>query len=228
MRNFGVKNLGLALMATLTFGGMTIGAIVPVSAQVLLEQQGNLQPAEDEYTFSGQAGQTVVISLTSSDFDTLVRLLDPSNQEIAVNDDYGRSLNSQIVLTLPRTGTYKVMARAFSGGGGSYSVTVRPATEYDEAFDRAYKSLLEGDMQTALTNYDSAIRLDPNQPDAYLGRADVRIAIAEGQFGEDAIADYRRAAALYEQSDNREMAQMLRDQIEYMLNPPAPIEEPMP
>ncbi|MBD2092166.1 tetratricopeptide repeat protein [Microcoleus sp. FACHB-1515] len=228
MRNCGVRNLGLALMATLTFGSLTIGAIAPVSAQVLLEQQGNLQPAEDEYTFSGQAGQTVVISLTSPDFDTVVRLLDPSNQEIAVNDDYGRSLNSQIVLTLPRTGTYKVMARAFSGGGGNYSVTVRPATEYDEAFDRAYKSLLEGDMQTALTNYDSAIRLDPNQPDAYLGRADVRIALAEGQFGEEAIADYRRAAALYEESGNREMAQMLRDQIEYMLNPPAPIEEPTP
>lgn len=228
MWNFGVRNLGLAIAATLALGGMTLVPIDPASAQVLLQQQGNLQPAEDEYTFTGQAGQTVVISMTSTEFDTVVRLLDPNNQEIASNDDYGRSFNSTIVMTLPSSGTYQVMARSFSGGGGSYSVSVRPATEYDQAFDRAYRSLLEGDIQTALTNYETAIRFDPNQPDVYLGRADARIAIAEGEFGEDSIADYRRAAELYEQSGDREMAQVLREQIEYMLNPPAPMPDEMP
>ncbi|NEQ25997.1 MAG: tetratricopeptide repeat protein [Microcoleus sp. SIO2G3] len=228
MWNFGVRNLGLALAATVALGGSLVLPVAPASAQALLQQQGNLQPAEDEYTFSGQAGQTIVISMTSTEFDTVVRLLDPNNQEIASNDDYGRNLNSTIVMTLPRTGTYKVMARAFSGGGGSYAISVRPASEYDQAFDRAVKSSLEGDFQTALTNFNEAVRLDPNQPDAYLSRADVRIALAEGNFSEESIADYRRAADLLEQAGNTEMAQMVREQIEFMQNPPQPEEAPTP
>jgi tetratricopeptide (TPR) repeat protein len=220
MWNFGVRNLSLALAATLALGSSL--AVLPASAsvQALLQQQGSLQPAEAEHTFSGQAGQTVVITMTSTDFDTVMRLLDADEQEIASNDDYARTFNSAIVITLPHTGTYKIMARSFSGDGGNYSIAVRTATEYDQAFDRAYRSMALGDLQTALTDYDNAIRLDPSQPSGYLGRADVRFSWSAGNVTDEIIADYRRAAELYEQAGDREMAQSVRAQLESMQNPP--------
>ncbi|NJL19935.1 MAG: tetratricopeptide repeat protein [Leptolyngbyaceae cyanobacterium SM1_3_5] len=228
MRN-SVKNLSLAIAATLAIGGLTVvSSIAPAAAQVLIQQEGSLQPVEDEYTFLGQAGQTIAISMTSEDFDTFLTLLDPNDEEIATNDDYAsENLDSMIVITLPRNGTYTVRTSSFSGEGGDYSITVRTATEYDQILDRAYKALLEGDFQTALTQFDAAIRLDPNQPNAYMSRANARFGLAQQEASVAAIADFRRAADLYEQAGNTESAQMLRERIGFMqeLNSPALAEE---
>ncbi|MEO0455143.1 MAG: trypsin-like peptidase domain-containing protein [Cyanobacteria bacterium P01_A01_bin.114] len=102
----------------------------------LLQEAGRLGPGDpqlrdgsfyDEFSFEGVAGQQIVISLTSSDFDTYLFLADEAGNQIAENDDVSdSSTNSEIVVTLPRQGLYRVVANAYdSQGQGSYRLSIR-------------------------------------------------------------------------------------------------------
>ncbi|RMG78430.1 MAG: hypothetical protein D6712_21465, partial [Chloroflexi bacterium] len=65
------------------------------------------------YAFNGEAGQTVVISI-SAPFDTYLSLLDNTGTELTFDDDSGSGLNSIIgPYTLPYTGTYLIVAESF-------------------------------------------------------------------------------------------------------------------
>lgn len=219
------RKLGCAVATAIALGGMSWAAMAPAARaqEVLFEEQGTLRPMEDSYTFSGTAGQAVTITMTSPEFDTVLVLRDSSNQDVAFNDDYARSLNSTIVTTLPATGEYTVVARSFSGQGGPYALVVRPATAYDQAYASGMEAIRNGDLEAAMTAFTEAIRLEPNQPVAYLDRGDAYY----GQNNLPAvIADYTRAADLYEQAGDMEMAQSLREQITYLQSPPEG--EPMP
>jgi len=77
---------------------------------------GNLtdEMPEEEITFSGEEGDTVVISLSSEDFDTYLILLDEDGEELAVNDDSNNSLNSEIgPFELPYSGEYTIVVSSF-------------------------------------------------------------------------------------------------------------------
>jgi hypothetical protein len=103
---------------------------------VVLEEQNTLAPGDavlqidqtlyDEYTFSGQAGQQVLITLESMDFDPYLILVDPNQTIIAENDDANTSSqNSQLTITLPQNGIYTVIANAYrEEGQGEYTITV--------------------------------------------------------------------------------------------------------
>ncbi|TVQ19252.1 MAG: serine protease [Leptolyngbya sp. DLM2.Bin15] len=103
----------------------------------ILNEQGRLGPGslilqEDgsyyqEHTFYGTSGQTVTISMESNEFDTYLILLGPNGELIDQNDDAGpNTLNSRIVATLPRTGTYVILANSYDNTGrGRYTLTVR-------------------------------------------------------------------------------------------------------
>ena len=103
---------------------------------VVLQEEGVLgsnTPVLDDgshyqiHEFQGQAGQTVAISVESSAFDPYVLLWNGSNQRIGENDDASsEDLNSLLTLTLPYTGTYRVVANALEPSGqGRYQLTVR-------------------------------------------------------------------------------------------------------
>ena len=81
--------------------------------------------AEDEWTFSGRAGQTVSVAITG-DFDTVLTLRDSTGSEIAYDDDSGSGLNSLIEsVTLPADGSYTIVVGSFGGrSGGSYTLTL--------------------------------------------------------------------------------------------------------
>jgi tetratricopeptide (TPR) repeat protein len=237
------QKLGL-LLATAIISTSSI-ALLPIARanaqaennQQILQEEGSLEPIQDEYTFEGRRGQTVTISMSSEDFDTVLSLIGPDGEEIAYNDDYGRSLNSTIVLSLPASGTYKAVARSFSGNGGSYTITVRPASRYEQAYSRALQLLQEGNTEAAVEAYGEAIEVDPNQPIAYLERAEARYGLAYSELvnaGEEAveeaptlseeqlepiIADYEKAAELYEQAGDAATAQSIREQITYLQSP---------
>jgi len=114
-------------------------ALPPRSSQTqfLLQQQGILGPGAptlpsdgslyQEYTFPGQAGQTVTLRLESPDFDTYLILLDPNGRKIAENDDASPNTpNSQLAITLPRSGMYRAIVNAYDRSGrGRYQLTVR-------------------------------------------------------------------------------------------------------
>ncbi|CAD5984469.1 hypothetical protein PCC9214_05267 [Planktothrix tepida] len=109
----------------------------PTPNPILLDKQGELQEGDkvlpsdkslyDEYTFEGQQGQQVTISLESSEFDTYLAVYTPDNQLLQEHDDINQNnSNSQITVTLPKTGTYRVIVNAYdSKGKGKYLLKVQ-------------------------------------------------------------------------------------------------------
>ncbi|NEQ26469.1 MAG: hypothetical protein F6K28_47055, partial [Microcoleus sp. SIO2G3] len=106
------------------------------SEQVILREEGSLAPGDavlpsdnsfyDRFTFAGQAGQTVTISLESTEFDTYLVLVNPDGTSLAQNDDISQSdRNSRISIELPTTGTYTVLANGYdSNSRGRYTLSV--------------------------------------------------------------------------------------------------------
>jgi tetratricopeptide (TPR) repeat protein len=213
-------------------------------AQALLQQQGTLAPMEDAYSFEGVADQVMTIELKSDDFDTMLVLKGPNGEVLTSNDDYGGTLNSTIVLALPTSGSYSAVASSFTGSGGSYQIEVRPASEYEQAFSRAYDLSISEDYEGSIAAYTKAIELNDTDPSAYLGRAQARISRAylpteTGGASPDelpkevtdlVVADFLKAADLLEQQGQTEPAESLREQARYfsgeMSVPDA--NEPMP
>ncbi|OCR02049.1 peptidase S1 [Oscillatoriales cyanobacterium USR001] len=90
----------------------------------VLESDGSLYR---EYNFEGRAGQSVTITLESSEFDPYLALFGPNNRLVAENDDIDEQTeNASITVTLPVTGSYRVIVNAYDAKGrGRYTVIVR-------------------------------------------------------------------------------------------------------
>jgi tetratricopeptide (TPR) repeat protein len=220
----------VTLMALTT--GLCIGmASLPVQAQpVIIETGGTIVPAESVHTFEGQAGQTVTIIMESEDFDTVLSLQTATGEEIAFNDDFGGSLNSRIVAEIPADGTYRIVARSYSGNGGDFNLVVRPATDYEVALAQAEALTTEERYGEAITAYTAAIDLDPTQAEGYLGRAQAtlgQVYLEQGDTIEGpedipaaarqaVVADFEKAADLIEAEGNGEWAAGLREQAAFL------------
>ena len=82
------------------------------------------------HTFEGQAGEVINIELVSEEFDTYLILLGPDEQLVAEDDDGNGGTNSQIVVTLPTTGIYQILANAYGVGEiGQYTLTQNFASD---------------------------------------------------------------------------------------------------
>ncbi|MFZ4640430.1 MAG: S1C family serine protease [Nodosilinea sp.] len=89
----------------------------------ILRHQGRLGPGDptlddgtyfQEFHFRGRSGQTVHLKLQSSDFDTYLVLIDEQGEVVGENDDGDTSTtDSELVITLPRTGQYTVIVNAY-------------------------------------------------------------------------------------------------------------------
>ncbi len=81
---------------------------------------------QERWTFSGIAGETITIAMTSDDFDTYLELLGPDGTQVTFNDDSGQGLNSLIEnFTLSATGEYTIIARSFGNRGeGAYTLSL--------------------------------------------------------------------------------------------------------
>lgn len=77
----------------------------------------------DTYTFTGRAGQRVIITMSSQEIDAYLILVDPNGNSIAQDDDGGGNLDAQINVVLPVNGTYTIYANTYTGGiTGPYSI----------------------------------------------------------------------------------------------------------
>ncbi|MBD1914125.1 MULTISPECIES: pre-peptidase C-terminal domain-containing protein [unclassified Leptolyngbya] len=205
--------------AIATLAGSACFSSAALAQTPILEREGSLRSLQGEHVYNGTAGQRVAISLTSTEFDGALTLLSPNGTELATNEDYARSQNPTIIITLPSTGAYKILARSSYGQAGSYTVNVRPATAYDEAYARGVNLVQSGNFLGAIDAFREATQADPNQPVAYLDMADALYTEATRLRPEEArniVANYNRAADLYAQQGNTEMAQMLREQASYL------------
>jgi subtilisin len=94
----------------------------------------NLNWHFDYYTFNGSAGQQAAISMNSASFNTLLRLVHPNGQIIAIDDDGGGGTNSRIpagngFVTLPVSGVYVILAASNSANSfGAYNLTITANT----------------------------------------------------------------------------------------------------
>ncbi|MGL6136127.1 MAG: PPC domain-containing protein, partial [Planktothrix sp.] len=104
---------------------------------LLLEKQGELKEGDqilasdsslyDEHTFEGKEGQQITISLESPDFDPYLALFNSENELLQEHDDISQTnANAEITITLPKTGTYRVIVNAYdSKGKGKYLLKVK-------------------------------------------------------------------------------------------------------
>lgn len=107
------------------------------TSDFILNEQGELGEGDsvlasdgslyDEYTFEGVEGQEVTITLDSSDFDTYLAIFTPDNALLEEHDDINQSnSNSQIMVTLPSEGTYRVIVNSYDDQGkGKYNLKIK-------------------------------------------------------------------------------------------------------
>jgi hypothetical protein len=81
----------------------------------------------DAYTFEGRAGESIEISMESTDFDAFLALgVLGSDSVVARDDDSGNDSNALIVVRLPRTGRYVVLANSYGRDAtGAYTLGIR-------------------------------------------------------------------------------------------------------
>lgn len=220
----------MTLMALTTGLGIGVDSLPARAQQSIIETEGTIVPAESVHTFEGQAGQMVTIILESADFDPVVTLQNAAGEEIAFNDDFGGSLNSRLVAELPANGTYRVVARSYSGGGGDFNLVVRPASEYEVALARADALFHAERYEDAIEAYTDVITIDREQPLGYLGRAQATLSQVYVEQGatiegpedipaaarQSAIDDFEQAADLIEATGDTNWANSLREQASFL------------
>ncbi len=80
----------------------------------------------DVYTFDGKAGQLVEVSLNSEDFHPYLVLFAPDQKVLDQNNGLPDRKSAKIVIRLPTTGQYRVLANAYDQKGrGDYVLMVR-------------------------------------------------------------------------------------------------------
>lgn len=160
---------------------------------VILDVAGRLEKGDellndntlyDRYTFEGEAGQAVVLTLTSADFDTYLILQNSVGENLFTNDDINNAdTNSAIVLVLPETGSYQVLANAlYEGEGGNYQLSIIPT----QADNPNIQASAAGQLITQGERF-----------------------VEQGNYAE-AIAAYEQALALYQAIDNQSEAASTR------------------
>jgi hypothetical protein len=83
----------------------------------------------DSFRYQGRAGEDLVITLESEDFDAYLSigiLHDGTFEYMESDDDGGSGTDSRLEITLPRTGTYEIRANSLYGGSrGEYVLGLR-------------------------------------------------------------------------------------------------------
>lgn len=154
----------------------------PVSAK--LEEGDNVLPMDnslfDAYTFEGKAGQQVAIEMSSQEIDPYLILLSPGGEEVAQDDDSGGSPNAKMVVSLPESGIYTLIANSYAGGqSGTYRLTLQTAAtgNPNSSSSRGRTPILQetGELRTG----DRTLPNDDSFFDAYTfeGRAGQTITI---------------------------------------------------
>ena len=103
-----------------------------------------------EYELRGEAGEYVVIDLRSSDLDPYLILLTPSGEQLENDDHEGDASRSQLALSLPEAGSYRVIVTTYKP---------RESGSYDVRIDRGGEVAQIARLQRgALTASDDTIR----------------------------------------------------------------------
>lgn len=110
-------------------GGQAVTSVAPAGGVY----RGELDAADpvrddgslyDAYAIQGTAGERLVVTLESSDFDAYLTVISPM-QSVTNDDDSGGGTDSRVELTLSESGTWTIMANAYRpGDDGAYVLTI--------------------------------------------------------------------------------------------------------
>jgi hypothetical protein len=147
----------------------------------------------DAYRFDATAGQQLVATMESADFDaylTVARLHGPVMDVVDTDDDGGQDTHARMRFTVPATGAYVLIAQSFAEDGlGSYTLSMAHAPPATTGAVRpiAFGQTLAGDI----ADTDNMSDEDDTYYDAYTftGRAGQRIRVA---MESDAFDSYLR------------------------------------
>ncbi|HST61779.1 MAG TPA: hypothetical protein VLK84_23970 [Longimicrobium sp.] len=108
--------------ADLARGSTVVGRLDRVDRRL---EDGSLY---EDWTYRGEAGETVRLHMRSPDFDAYLafgRMVNGAWEELAHNDDGAEGTGSDLTVTLPADGEYVIRANAFSSGSsGRYTLVV--------------------------------------------------------------------------------------------------------
>jgi len=173
----------------------------------------------DVHVFEGQAEQIVRITLTSDKFDTFLILQDASGDEVARNDDGIDGSNAEIILRLPATEQYRIVANAYDESGkGAYLLTVERSneaalyqveqrTEADRLLQQGNDAFQISQYQTALVSWQSALKIyveiGDRQGEA-TSRGNMGLAyVSRGEY-QQAIDFYQQSLAIAQEIGDRQ------------------------
>ncbi|MEM9215430.1 MAG: tetratricopeptide repeat protein [Cyanobacteria bacterium P01_F01_bin.150] len=166
---FATMLLALSVPVALVPGLSTRVMAQTTEPQPLLQVEGTLQSDDDTldngsfydaYEFDGQADQTVTILLESEAFDAYLILENEEGDRIATNDDMSLiNTNAALVITLPTSGRYRVIANTYQGGTqGPYRLAIYPSPVElpNPLLSNAEVTLLEANQlfQTGLSRFN--------------------------------------------------------------------------
>jgi len=102
---------------------------------------------QEAWTFEGNAGDQIAISMVGAEdlTDTYLELYGPDGTLLTIDDDSGEGFFALIQeYTLPQTGTYRIIARAFSDESGPYTLTLERLEIEEQPI--AYGQTLAGEI----------------------------------------------------------------------------------
>lgn len=143
----------------------------------------------DQWQFQGQAGQRISAVLKSDDFDTFVELYDDSGTSIASDDDSDGELNSRLIHTLPRTGDYRLEARAVGSATGSYELALKALPPTPKPSSIRFGQTLEGELKDSSATADDGHSYVAYVFDGTAGQR-VQFTVRSGDF--DAVSEIGR------------------------------------
>lgn len=162
-------------------------AAFPAAAQQAIaigdRVQGELQDRPVEYSFSANAGDLIVATLESADFDALLVLADASGQEIARDDDSGGSGNSRLSYMITASGSYRLLAQGYdSAASGAFTLALTSLTPVELTTGKPVAVQMESGLPPvlifsaragevldliAVSAQDDDVRLGVKGPDGY-------------------------------------------------------------
>lgn len=151
-------------------------AATPISIGDTVEGSLTATQLQARYTFTGEAGQLVTITLVSDAFDAYLTLEDADGMFIASDDDSGGGRNARIgPLALPANGSFVIVAASLFGSEtGPYSLTLAVPQVRTLAFGDVVEDELTADELSKTFSFEAeagdavAITLRSSAFDAYL------------------------------------------------------------
>jgi len=181
--------------APLRATAIEIGARVRGELTADTARNASDRPA-DAYRFSGREGQRVRIDMTSRNLDSYLELFDENQQSLATDDDGGPiGLDSRLVFTLPRTGSYVVEARAYSDGTGPYTLEIKEIQPDAPPRAIAFGATVEGEIGENDSTDTGGRSFDAYRFSATAGQR-VRAIMRSGDF--DSLLQLSRAEGDFE------------------------------